>query len=89
MATTVTAKGQVTLPKKVRDIAKIRPGDLVEVRASGEGLVVIARPETDDGDYLERARALARRRLIRGLTADELMEMSRGEVAGARRKRRA
>jgi antitoxin PrlF len=37
MTTTVTVKGQVTLPKKVRDAAGIQPGDRVEVRATGIG----------------------------------------------------
>ena len=32
MTTTVTVKGQVTLPKEVREKAGIKPGDKVEVR---------------------------------------------------------
>ncbi|HEX2215489.1 MAG TPA: AbrB/MazE/SpoVT family DNA-binding domain-containing protein, partial [Xanthobacteraceae bacterium] len=39
MATTVTVKGQVTIPKQVRDAAGIKPGDRVEVRASASGAV--------------------------------------------------
>ena len=37
MATTVTQKGQVTLPKHVRDAAGIKPGDTVEVRRPPRG----------------------------------------------------
>lgn len=44
MATTVTVKGQVTLPKKVRDAAGIKPGDRVEVRANASGGVIIEKP---------------------------------------------
>ena len=78
MATTVTVKGQVTLPKKVREAAGIRPGDRVEVRATSAGSVVIERPKAAS-EYEARLRALARRRVIRGITTDEIMEMSRGE----------
>lgn len=78
MATTVTVKGQVTLPKAVRDAAGIKPGDRVEVRATASGAVVIEKP-TDD--YIERLYAIARRRPIRGVTTDELMKLSRGDPA--------
>ena len=37
LATNVTVKGQVTLPKAVREAAKIRPGDRVNVRVRPEG----------------------------------------------------
>ena len=77
MATTVTVKGQVTLPKKVRETAGIRPGDRVEVRATANG-VLIEKPHAGD-DYLARLHAVAKRRVIRGITTDELMEMTRGE----------
>lgn len=37
MATTVTTKGQVTIPKQVREALGIRPGDRVEIEADGTG----------------------------------------------------
>lgn len=37
MATTLSAKGQVTIPKKVREELGLRPGDRVEIEADGEG----------------------------------------------------
>jgi antitoxin PrlF len=79
MATTVTVKGQVTLPKEVRDATGIRPGDRVDVRATGAGSVVIEKSGKAD-DYKARLYALAKRRLIRG-TTDELMRMTRGDPA--------
>ncbi len=87
MTTTVTAKGQVTLPKQVREAAGIKPGDKVEVRATASGGVYIEKPGALD-QYEARLRALAKRRLIRGITTDEIMEMSRGESAVFRRKKK-
>lgn len=34
---TVTSKGQVTLPKKVREALRIRPGDRIDFVLDGEG----------------------------------------------------
>lgn len=81
MATTVTVKGQVTLPKRVREAAGIRPGDRVDVRALAEGGVVIERakrPAGEDG-YLRALEDVSRRKPIKGMTTDEIMAMSRGE----------
>ena len=79
MATIVTVKGQVTLPKGVRDATGIKPGDKVEVRATAAGTVVIEKTGALD-DYAARLRALAERRLIDdGMTTDEFMRWSRGD----------
>jgi len=80
MATTVTVKGQVTLPKSVRDAAGIKPGDRVEVRATANGSVVIEKSGAKD-DYLARLYEVARRRPIRGATTDEIMLELRGDPA--------
>ena len=84
MATTVTVKGQVTLPKSVRDAAGIKPGDRVEVRATASGSVVIEKAHGKDAakdDYLARVYEIARRRPIRGATTDEIMLELRGDPA--------
>ncbi len=36
---TVTSKGQVTLPKKVREALRVRPGDQIDFVLEGEGEV--------------------------------------------------
>jgi AbrB family looped-hinge helix DNA binding protein len=87
MPTTVTIKGQVTLPKQVRDATGIKPGDRVEVRATASGAVIIEKPATSN-DYEAKLRALAKRRIIRGISTDEIMEMSRGESAPRRPKKK-
>ena len=80
MATTVTIKGQVTLPKKVREAVGIKPGDTVEVRATAAGSVIIEKPDVDD-DYQERLRRVAKMRVVRGTSTDEIMKMTRGNPA--------
>lgn len=87
MPTRVTVKGQITLPKKVRDATGIKPGDCVEVRASAAGTITVEK-QRDLADYEARLRALAKRRIIRDITTDEIMEMSRGESAVYRRKKK-
>jgi antitoxin PrlF len=80
METTVTVKGQVTLSKKVRDAVGIKPGDRVEVRPTAAGTVIIEKSRAAD-DYKARLLALGKKRLIRGITTDELMKMTRGDPA--------
>ena len=41
MATTITAKGQVTIPKKVRDALRLNPGNAVEFSVGRDGDVVL------------------------------------------------
>jgi antitoxin PrlF len=85
--TTVTVKGQVTIPKAVRQAAGINPGDRVDVEATASGGVYIKKPHTSS-EYRKRLLALAKRRPIRdGMTTDEFMELMRGELSPrARRK---
>ena len=78
MTTTITQKGQVTLPKHVREAVGLKPGDRVEVSATASGGVYIEKPGMHEA-YKKRLRAVANRRLIRGMTTDEFMEFVRGE----------
>ena len=43
MATTVTSKGQVTIPKPVRDRLGIKPGNAVEFALAADGRVVLVK----------------------------------------------
>jgi AbrB family looped-hinge helix DNA binding protein len=79
MATTMTIKGQVTIPKEVREAVKIKPGDRLDVRATASGGVYIEKAGTKD-DYKERLYALAKEGLIRdNMTTDEFMREMRGD----------
>lgn len=77
MATTMTVKGQVTIPKKVREALRLSPGDGVDFAVNREGQVVVqkagARP-TIKRDRFESARGKAQ---VKWRT-DELMELLRG-----------
>lgn len=77
MATTVTIKGQVTLPKAVREAAGIKPGDKVDVRATAAGVFI--KKAGPASDYAAKLEAIANRRLIRGETTDEIMRELRGD----------
>ena len=84
--TTITVKGQVTLPKKVRDAAGLKPGDEVDVWATASGGVYLEKPGATRS-YRERLEALAKERIIRDITTDEFMEASRGEITTRRTKK--
>jgi AbrB family looped-hinge helix DNA binding protein len=93
----VTDKGQVTIPKPIRDAAGIRPG--TEVTFSLEGGRIVLTPvashvREDRRAELRAAAARVRRSLapeFRQLGADEIMEFLRGEdsteLAKPRRRR--
>ena len=78
MATTLTSKGQVTIPKQIRDALNLAPGSSVEFAVNREGEVVIhrvgARPSRK-GDRFEAARGKAD---VKWRT-DDLMTLLRGE----------
>ena len=82
MATRITVKGQVTIPKKVREALCLSPGDSVEFQVNGSGEFVVhkAQPVTPlpasrrSGEQLAHPRVAAqiRRR------AAELLALLRG-----------
>ncbi|EWY41563.1 AbrB family transcriptional regulator [Skermanella stibiiresistens SB22] len=77
MATTVTTKGQVTIPKPIRDRLGIGPGSAVEFEIARDGRVVLARA---DGTAPPKSRfERLRGRATAGLTTDQIMALTRGE----------
>ncbi|MFM2044671.1 MAG: hypothetical protein RLY86_3247 [Pseudomonadota bacterium] len=76
MATTVTSKGQVTIPKPVRDKLGIERGSAVDFRLEPDGRVVLIK--VDAGCPTSRFAALRGRAGI-GLSTDEIMALTRGE----------
>lgn len=78
MPTTVTSKGQVTIPKPVRDLLGIVPGSAVEFRLDADGRVVLSRAGAArrPRSRFESLRGAAGA----GMTTDEIMRLTRGEV---------
>lgn len=77
MATTVTSKGQVTIPKPVREHLGIVPGSQVDFRRAADGSIVL---EKADATSREPSRfAKARGSAGPGMSTDELMALLRGE----------
>lgn len=78
MATTMTVKGQVTIPKKVRDALRLVPGDSVDFDVNREGQVVVnkagANRLSGKRDRFESARGTAQ---VKWRT-DDLMKLLRG-----------
>ena len=76
MTAKVTSKGQVTIPKLVRDRLGIEPGSAVEFELGVDGQVVL----TKVGARRRRSRFEALRgRAGKGLTTDQIMALTRGE----------
>jgi antitoxin PrlF len=75
MATTVTSKGQVTVPKRVREQLGIVPGSRVEFELTEDGRVTLTKAgEQKPPSRFERFRGIAGP----GLSTDEIMAMTRG-----------
>ena len=78
MATTVTSKGQVTIPKPVRDLLGIVPGTQVEFHRAADGSVVLTRADHKAG----RSRFGALRgHAGEGMSTDAIMALTRGDEA--------
>ena len=78
MATTLTSKGQVTIPKPIRDALHLQPGTAVEfsVNAGGEVVLQPSRPARKGGPRKDRFDAVRGRADVRWRT-DELMKLLR------------
>lgn len=75
---TMTVKGQVTIPKAVRDATGLKPGDKVDFRATASGGVYMEKPGKQSA-YREKLEAISKRKLIRGVNTDDFMKMMRGD----------
>jgi AbrB family looped-hinge helix DNA binding protein len=78
MATTVTSKGQVTIPKHVRDAMKIEPGTKIEIELNGGDQAILrrVRPAEKRPDRFDRAIGTAEIKWHG--TTDEYMAFIRG-----------
>jgi antitoxin PrlF len=75
MATTVTSKGQVTIPKPVRDHLGIVPGSQIAFRRAADGSIVV---EKADGTRQPSRFAKVIGSAGPGPSTDEIMALLRG-----------
>lgn len=78
MATTLTVKGQVTIPKQIRDALGLKPGMPVDFAVNADGEVIVQRADSGakrKPDRFEAARGTAD---VKWRTRD-LMDLLRGE----------
>ena len=76
ISATVTSKGQVTIPKPVRDLLGIVAGSKVDFRRAPDGSVVLVHAEpTRPASRFAKLRGHAGE----GLSTDAIMALTRGE----------
>ncbi|CAN5143041.1 hypothetical protein BH18ACT4_BH18ACT4_05410 [soil metagenome] len=79
-AAKVTSKGQVTVPKAVRDALGINEGDEIVFRVEGNRAVLTRTP-----DFLALAGAIRVPAAKRNVSWDEVIRRTRSDRAGTRR----
>jgi len=79
MTTTLTSKGQVTIPKPIRDALNLVPGSAVEFSVSRDGQVVLHPATIPDGQSIKDRFEAARGKADINWRTDELMQLLRGE----------
>ena len=79
-AARVTSKGQVTVPKVVRDALGIKEGDEVVFRVEGNRAVLARTP-----DFLALARTIRVPAAKRNVAWDDVIRRTRSDRAAARR----
>jgi antitoxin PrlF len=79
MSTTLTSKGQVTIPKRIRDALRLASGSRVEFSVNRDGEVVLqnAEPATHTSRSKDRFEAARGKADVKWRT-DELMALLRG-----------
>ncbi len=88
----VTDKGQVTIPKRIRDAAGVAPGSEVSFALDGSKIVitpVATHVKNDRRGKLRQAAARVHASLsteFRQMGADEIMEFLRGEGSAAKKR---
>lgn len=86
MATTLTSKSQVTVPKPIREHLRLGPGDQVEFRIVADGSV---RVEPVTPTHTSSRRSVAKYRKLQGVggaaggSTDSLMRLLRGYAEDA------
>lgn len=78
MATILTTKGQVTIPKRIRDAMNLAPGSSVDFAVNPEGDIVIRKAGARPSRKRDRFEAARGKADVKWRT-DDLMALLRGE----------
>lgn len=73
----VTRKGQVTIPKRVRDYLGLKPGSEVQFQYGGPGQIIVKAARTEKQRFESALEALVGS-AGPGMTTDEVMRLTRG-----------
>ncbi len=79
MSTIMTIKGQVTIPKQIRESLDLRPGARLDFTVNRDGDVVLHRTEISSTRKIDRFEAARGRADVKWRTQD-LMALLRGEA---------
>ncbi len=80
MPTSVTTKGQVTIPKAVRDQLGIGPGSRVAIEMAQDGRIILRKVEEAGAPAQPPSRfATLRGRATAGMTTEAIMALTRGD----------
>lgn len=79
MPTTLTSKGQVTIPKRIRDALGLNPGCLVDFSLTGKGHVVIHKAGTQTSSKPDRFDVARGKADVKWRT-DDLIALLRSEA---------
>jgi antitoxin PrlF len=72
----MTSKGQITVPKAMRDAFGWKPGTKLAFVREKDGVKIVALMDEDPGAALvRRSRGIA----ATGMSTDEIMQLTRGE----------
>jgi AbrB family looped-hinge helix DNA binding protein len=76
--TKITTKGQVTIPKRLRDYLGLKPGSSVEFELATDGRVFLQSRQRAPASKFARLRGSVKP----GMSTDEVMALTRGEDDG-------
>ncbi|MCK4641488.1 MAG: type II toxin-antitoxin system PrlF family antitoxin [Candidatus Marinimicrobia bacterium] len=75
---TITTKGQVTIPKKIRDYLHLQKGDSIDFKVSNDGKVYLDRPEKS---ILKSGGMLSQYKKDKPVSIEEMNEAVMNEAA--------